>query len=879
MRVLARLSATAAILCGAPLAAAAQPTKPVVLDRGWTMQSSAKVPSGGDKVSTRGFVADKWYPVPMPSTVLGGLVANQVYKDIGVGMNLRSVPGTSYPIGRNFATLPMPADSPFHVGWWYRTEFDAPSLDKDEHLALHLDGVNYRANVWLNGKPVATSTDVAGMFRYFEFDVTRIAVRGANVLAIEVLPPEADDLAWTWVDWNPAPPDKNMGIFRPVWITSSGSVTARRSTVSSVVSPALTRADLTVSTELTNLSDRAVDATVSLRFDQGVLLPSEKPVAQTIALRPHEHRVVRFTADAFPALHITAPKLWWPVGMGEAVVNHAAVDVTVAGRSSDSQDVTFGIRTITSDVTDTGARLFKVNGRRVLIRGAGWASELLLRSNPVTQDAELAYVRDMHLNAIRLEGKLENERFFEQTDRLGLLVIAGWSCCDAWEQWSKWTPAHREVAEASLRDQIARLRPHPSLLVWLNGSDNPPPDDVERMYLSVLKDLEWPNPILSSATGRATAASGPTGVKMTGPYDWVPPSYWSTDTTRGGAFGFNTETSPGPAIPPIESLKRMLPPGHLWPIDDVWNFHAGGGRFTTIASYTDALNARYGQARSVEDFAAKSQLSAYEGERAMFEAFGRGKYTATGVVQWMLNNAWPSLIWHLYDFYLRPGGGYFGAKKANEAVHVQYSYDDRSIVVVNAGPRLNAQTVHARAYGLDSTKVFDRTITLDLLADNVSKALVLPAAVATSPTYFLDLRLTNDAGDLLSSNFYWLSAKPDVLDTAHANGVATPVTSYADFTGLESLPAAKVTNAIRVERRGANDVAHVTLENKGTSIAFFLRLQIMKGPKGEEVLPILWEDNFVSLLPGETRQISATYAHNALDGQPAALFVRGANGR
>jgi exo-1,4-beta-D-glucosaminidase len=190
---------------------------------------------------------------------------------------------------------------------------------------------------------------------------------------------------------------------------------------------------------------------------------------------------------------------------------------------------------------------------------------------------------------------------------------------------------------------------------------------------------------------------------------------------------------------------------------------------------------------------------------------------------------------------------------------------------------LNAVTVHARIFGLDSSVAYTREMTLDALGDGVVRAFALPAAVVTSPTYFLDLRLTAENGDLLSGNFYWLSAKPDVLDPAHATGTMTPVTSFADFTGLESMPSASVATAIRVERRSQEDVAHVTLTNKGSRLAFFLRLQIMKGPKGDEVLPILWGDNFVTILPGETREITATYSRQALGGEPAALFVHGWN--
>ena len=309
----------------------------------------------------------------------------------------------------------------------------------------------------------------------------------------------------------------------------------------------------------------------------------------------------------------------------------------------------------------------------------------------------MRYVRDMGLNTVRLEGKLETQEFYELADREGILVMAGWCCCDFWERWPRWKPQDYEIAKQSLRDQIYRLRSHPSLVMWLNGSDNAPPPDVEQMYLDVEKELLWPNPVVSSATGKGTSVTGDSGVKMTGPYEYVAPSYWEVDTPEGqpgrkqcnpggcgGAYGFNTETSMGPAVPPVESIRAMVGKDHMWPIDDVWNYHAGGGEFKTIGVFNDALANRYGKSDNVEDFATKSQMQTYEGVRAMYEAYSRNKYQATGVIQWMLNNAWPSMIWHLYDYYLRPGGGYFGAKRAMEALHPIYGYDDHSIWVVSS---------------------------------------------------------------------------------------------------------------------------------------------------------------------------------------------------
>jgi len=283
-----------------------------------------------------------------------------------------------------------------------------------------------------------------------------------------------------------------------------------------------------------------------------------------------------------------------------------------------------------------------------------------------------------------------------------------------------------------------RLRGHPSLVAWLNGSDNPPPPDVEQTYLKVEKELLWPNPVVSSATAKLAGFSGESGVKMTGPYEYVAPSYWQTDKTDsarqcnaggcGGAYGFNTETSMGPAVPPIESIRAMVGKDHLWPIDDTWNYHAGGGVFKDIHVFSDALNARFGQATSADDYALKAQLQTYEGVRAMYEAYSRNKYISTGVVQWMLNNAWPSMIWHLYDFYLRPGGGYFGAKKAMESLHPVYGYDDHSVWMVSSqytdakGLKLTTKVLN-----LDMSEKFSQQTAVDSAADGTNKILTLPA--------------------------------------------------------------------------------------------------------------------------------------------------------
>jgi len=415
------------------------------------------------------------------------------------------------------------------------------------------------------------------------------------------------------------------------------------------------------------------------------------------------------------------------------------------------------------------------------------------------------------------------------------------------------------------------------LLLWMNGSDYPPPAEVEKMYIGVLNKCRWPNPYVSSATGKVAEFTGISGVKMTGPYEYIAPRYWFEDKERGGAWGFNTETSMGPAVPPIESLRRMIPKEHLWPIDEYWNFHAGGNEFKDIKRFTNALNTRYGEAHSAEEFASKSQAMAYEGIRAMYEAYGRNKYQSTGVIQWMLNNAWPSIIWHLYDFYLRPGGGYFGAKKALEPLHAQYSYDDNSVWLVSSqyqdAPGLK---LTGTIYDLNMVEKHKQQVTLDAAADSTKQAFVLPKIDGLTPTYFLVLTVDDASGKRVSSNLYWLSTKPETLDWEKSTWYYTPTRSFADFTALNSLPKVRLEHSSESQREGDKVRTQVMVKNPSKNIAFFVRLKA-NGANGEEVLPVLWEDNYFSLLPGEERKITATHAASDVGSGKVSVAVEGWN--
>jgi len=844
-------------------------TGKIILKNNWYIQSSAKVTQDGSLLSSSLYQPTDWYPTTVPATVVAALVANKIYPDPYFAMNLRSYPGMGYPVGENYSNLAMPDDSPFRVSWWYRTVFRIEGNDHERNFWLNFDGINFRANVWLNGVQISGADQMAGTWRRFEYNVTEfINPDQDNILAVEVFPPQPQDLAMTFVDWNPTPPDKMMGLWRDVYILSSGPVTVRYPHVRTDLElPSMAKVRLTVTAELYNRLNREIEGSVRCRIGAAQF---EQPVT----LAAHERIILQLTPDRFQQLIWSEPELWWPAQYGKPQLYDLTLEYIFQDVVSDMQSLRFGIREIKTEKNPDGYLVFKINGQKILIRGAGYTPEMLLRSSVERQEAEIRYVKDMNLNTIRLEGKLEDKHFFDYCDEQGILILAGWCCCDHWERWRNWDKEDTIIATQSLKDQIQRLRTHPCMLAWLNGSDNPPPPQVEQKYLKVLSDLDWPNPVISNATEQAAEFSGPSGMKMRGPYEYVPPVYWYIDKTHGGAYGFNTETSPGPAIPPLESLELFLPPDHLWPVDEFWNFHAGGGEFSNLNVFTQALTERYGLAKNVADYVMKAQAAVYESHRAMFEAFSRNKYQSTGIIQWMLNNAWPSMIWHLYDFYLRLGGSYFGTKKACEPLHVQYSYDDRSIYVINSGMQTYpAMKLKASLYNLDLTEKFTNTQTVQVPSDGTLRVFTLPDIADLSVTYFLNLSLYDQAGKLVSTNFYWLSTQPDILNDSLSTWYYTPQKAYANYKALQMLPKAEIHATSQTDRKDGDEITTITITNASEHLAFFLRLKLTKGAGGDEILPVLWDDNYISLMPGEQRQIKAMYAVKNLNDKNAVLEI------
>jgi exo-1,4-beta-D-glucosaminidase len=825
----------------------------------WQIQSSAKAQQSGAEVSSAGYSIRDWYPVSGRATVMAGLLENGTYKNVFYSDNLRA------------AEEPDSSGNVFVIPWWYRTEFTLAEGGRETHTLLRINGMIASADVWLNGNLVAEQAAVAGAYPVHELDVTRWVHAGINTLALRVHPADPRlSLSIGWVDWNPTPPDNNMGPWRGVDIVRKGPVEIDVPHVTSTLSlPDLSRAALTVKVQARNLDASAHDATIT-GLVAGVSL------RRTIHLDPGQTQTVSFSPKSDPALDLKSPQVWWPIGMGSHPLYTLEMAAAVDNTISDRAGAAFGIRSVSAHLTQQGYHQFLINGKPVLIRGAGWAPDMFLRDDPKRMEAEFSYVVNLGLNTLRSEGKLEDARFYDLADRDGIMILPGWECCDKWESWAQtggepWDTSDEKVAAASMASEARLLRNHPSVIGFLIGSDNAPPAAISKMYVDTLHAEDWSLPIIAAAVDGTTAETGPSGMKMAGPYSWIPPAYWYADTL-GGAFGFDSEVSAGASIPLMDDLTRMLSPQELealWKYPQARQFHASAAWsiFATLEPFDTALSRRYGPPKSLEDFVAKSQLENYDNVRAQFEAFNAHMDAAkpsTGVIYWMLNNAWPSLHWHLYDYFLNPAGAYFGAKIANEPVHIQYSYDTRAIMLINHTlNREHGLRAVIRVRNLDGSVAFERRLKdIDLAGNSAQQLAMLPALNGLSRTYFIELELAAADGKAISRNVYWLSTQADELDWAHSNWYLTPLTQFADLTPLQSLPTATSEVKATMRHEGAEEIATVTLMAPPSSkaVALFLHVSIKRSAGGELMLPILWSDNDVTLWPGESLTLTAHFA-------------------
>ena len=824
----------------------------IILKDNWTIQSSAETDAEGPAISSPEFEPGGWYPATMPSTVLAALVKNGVYPDPYFGTNIEKIPGAISGRRRE-----MPDDSPFRVPWWYRTVFRLPADYRDQQVWIHFNSINYRANIWVNGRLLADTSEVEGAYRLYDLDMTEYVVPGSeNCLALEIFPPKGMDLTITWVDWNPTPPDRGMGIWYDVSVRATGKVAIEHPhVITDLDLPSLDVANLTVSADLKNAGENQVSGTL-----KGVI--GEIEFSREVTLDPGETREVTFTPAEYQQLVIDHPRLWWPHTVGPQNLYDLNLTFSMEGKLSDSKKVRFGIREITSTMNrfdGKRTRVFQVNGKNIVIRGGGYVEDMMLQPDSKRIETDIAYAKHMNLNALRMEAPRGPDEIFELCDKEGILLMVGWCCCSSWERWNRWTPHTADIAEESWKDQIVRLRNHPSVFDWLYGSDGPPPGPIEQRYIDVLDAYDGTRPYQSSATQDSSDIAGYTGLWM-GPYPkvyaYAPPSYWYSK------LEFNTEAAPaGEQIPPVESLRRMMPEEDLWPMGKSWDLRLHRQFYPPAR---EALYSRYGEPVRLEEYVTKSQVLQKEAVRAMFEAFAGNKYRSSGIIYWMYNSAWPSLYWQLYDYYFTPNGAFYGAKKANENLHIQYSYGDSAIYVVNSTyeDAVDLEAT-ARLFNFDMTEKFSTTEPVTVGADESKNIMKVELPGDISKMYFLSLELNNSAGERISDNFYWLSANGD---------------EEADFTDLNRLPEVnlKVT-ATSLLGEGNTSRLVVDLENPSASLAFSVNPKLMKGTTGDLVLPVFWEDNYFSLLPGETRRVLVNFDQAALEGMQPVLQIEGWN--
>jgi exo-1,4-beta-D-glucosaminidase len=902
---------------------------------GWRVASSAVATQSGAQISTPGFNTSSWLRVAnddagAPGTEVEALLQNgkcpgdpalqpvnqgdEGAHSVFFSDNMRECYGYQNRIGHDKVAL-------FDVPWWWRATF-TPGLRAGQHATLIVNGVVGSAGVWVNGHEVATSSTVTGDYTRFSFPVTGLVRRGTNAVAIEVNPNNPRQMfTLDDVDWNQIPPDNNTGIQFPVQLAVDGGLSDGNAHVLESNAANLSRSALTVKNDISNSTATAQTGTVT-----ATITPPGKgtpvTVSQSVTVPAHTTRAVTFAPSRYPRLVIARPAVWWPYQLGAQPLYHLATAVSQHGSTLNSTTETFGIRTVTSYLTGSspaepaGTRAFKINGVPIVIRGGGWSPNLFLHYSAADTARQIALMKNMGVNTIRLEGHIMPADFFQQMDRAGILVNAGYQCCDAWQlQGSQLkSPADFKIMALSALTIGQNLRNHPSVFSF-QWSDAQPTGKQEAVSLAAFHQADFTDPLISSAEYNRSRRLGVSGEKE-GPYDWVPPSYWysarfdkndSTQTNAGGAWGYDSEESGGDTIPTLDSLHRFASAvelANLWRNPKYNQFHLNyepgcniGYSFGTLCHFDAALRARYGAWSGLGQYVEMAQAQDYESTRAQFEAFidhaHHGPLPSTGTIYWQMNKGWPSLLWNLYGSDGDQAGSYFGTQEANRPLHVLYALDNGTVTVDNlSGRRQAGLSVRATVYSLSGTVLYDHTVSgLALASQQVRTQVLTPKVPAGKPArvYFAELQLRQHGG-LVDRNVYWLSTQPDVVNWPKTLGNPQGVLSrYANLRALRTLPASRVSVTAATSRRpgpdGANLATTVTIRNtSGHTVAFLLRADVRRGTAAGHVLPgdselqsSLWQDNDITLFPGQSQTLTVTYDSAGLHGATPVISVFGWN--
>ena len=799
------------------------------LSEGWECQSSDVIRLDGAALSTDPVSTDSWYPTTIPSTVMGALVGNGEYPGILEKDNYRRVDKKR-----------------FLAPWFFRTHFSLDGLRANEHVRLLFEGIDYRADIYLNGMKVASRDTVAGPFRTFAIDVTGVA-KEQNTLVVETFRCQPGEYNIGFVDWNPRPLDESMGIVRPVKVQRSGPVVIESPRVCTRVNLAtLKEAWINVETQLHNISNHDVTGQLVCSFEGN-------QYAIPVHLQAGQAKTIKLDDQDMNSLHVMNPRLWWCYTMGNPELYSLQLSFEQDQKVSAKEDVRFGIREVGSFITNDGYRTFTLNGKRILLLGAGWTDDIFLRDNKERYDQQLNLVKQMNLNTVRLEGFWgTSQALYDLCDEKGILLLAGWSCFWEWEDYlgkpcddlygGILTEDDVRIIAHSYDDQLRYLRNHPSIIAWFVGSDKLPVPSLERHYAWAQKAID-DRPYITSAKQMESNLSGASGTKMAGPYEYVGPSYWYRKEAPGGAFGFNTETSIGAQLPVKESLRQMLG-DTLWPLDSVWDYHctSASSAFNKTTILKQTVSSRYGEAHSLDDFLRKANMVNYDGTRAMFEAFRYNSPKSTALIQWMLNSARPSLYWQLYDYYLRPNASFYSVKKSCNPVQLIYNYHRHDIRAVNSQPIDVTITARMKIYGVSGQMLGTQEKTLTVPA--LSSVSAFDAIELAEDNAYLFLTCEND-GKVIAENEYAVTRSEDIFDWGKSDWTGTPMLKHADLKaiGNQKPPKCKVQTQMT-----DGNVVHLNITNPTDKVAYMLRI-VFKDNKGRIIDRIDYSDNFISIPP------------------------------
>jgi mannosylglycoprotein endo-beta-mannosidase len=828
--------------------ASAQSTEQAVT--GWLLQDAAKVAAEPAAASLPTFKPQGWYAAIVPGTVLTTLVDNKVYPEPLYGENMRAIPESL-----NKAT------------YFYRTTLRIPSSYKGRVAWLHFAGINYSSEIWVNGHSVGT---MRGAFIRGDFKITPWIKPGATATLLVVVKPQPhpgiphehtvangvgknggetaldgptflSTIGW---DWLPAVRDRDTGIWLPVTLSATGPVVVKDPAVISSVDLAAHNADLSIAATLINSSPKPVTGIVT-----GTITGQGTPIVfhKDITIDPNGTTQIAFDPQSVSALHLADPKLWWPNGYGPQNLYKLQLDFAVGKKLSSTQSTSFGIRKIEYQVPDSENLTISVNGVKIMVRGGNWGLDEGMKRIPRERlDAQFHLHALANLNMIRnWVGQSTAPDFYDLADKYGILL---------WDEFFQPNPGDGPNVEdiptylANVTDKVVRFRNHPSIAVWCARNEGYPPRELDDTLKKMMGQLD------SSRLYQSNSADG-RGVSSHGPYYWRAPRLFYRLNES-----FKTETG-SVSVPTIESIQGMMPEKDWETINDDWAQHDMAAGAQRGDEYPFTIAGRYGSIRNLADFVRKAQLANYEAFRAMYEGRNAEMFRqTTGILTWMSHPAQPSFVWQLYHYDLEPNSALYAAKKASETVHVQLNEATGAIQVVNNKPdALSHLAVRSRVYSLDSKLNAEyRYPVAQIPGSTTVKAAQIEVSARISPTYFIKLDLLDDAGQVLSTNFYWQNVAQD------------------DFTALAGMPTAKLQVTADSHAQGDNTLLTVTLNNPTSTIALMTHLQLHQKTTGKRVLPVFYSDNYITLAPGESRTVTIEAATRDLGGAPA-LLVDGFN--